>query len=298
MPLAVGAVGGVGRVYGQEVLVWWCVVFGGIAVVGYGASLAGVTRGRRAVRVLGRMVEFDVPVHGGSEGNGIPVVVSFQDPSTGEEFTLPYEGRSGDLVETAWKGREIGIRYRPGRPEEFAVTHDLSYGRYGVCLPNLAVLLVYAALVTSAALTSGYPWALLGVGVPWTVATMIAFHREVLVTRRRVAELTAAPTVPGRIVAVTKSVHTDDDGTFVAFNPVVTFTTREDTAVTGFCPFDLVDPSRSRGRDVTVHYLPTDPAVFTLDLAHNRRDLRSTVRFDGSLLLAGVAAVVVGVLQL
>ncbi|MET4925360.1 DUF3592 domain-containing protein [Streptomyces sp. PSRA5] len=284
--------------YGQEVLVWWCVVLGGLAVVGYGRSLAGVTRAQRTVRVPGRMVEIEPPVHGGQGANGIPVVVFFQDPSTGAEFTLPGKDRPGDVIETAWKGREIGIRYRPGRPEDFALTHDLSYGRHGVGRPNCAVFLVYAAVVTSAALTWGYPWALLGVGVPWTVATVIAFHREVGAARRRVAELTAGPTVPGRIVSVTKSVHTDDDGTFVAFNPVVTFTTREGTDVTSFCPFDLADPSRSRGRDVTVHYLPTDPSVFTLDLADSRRDLVATARFDGSLLLAGVAAVVVGVLQL
>ncbi|MET9554485.1 DUF3592 domain-containing protein [Streptomyces sp. NPDC006645] len=284
--------------YGQEALVWWCAVLGGLAVVGYGRSLAGATRAQRRVRVLGRIVGIEAPVHGSRNVGGVPVVISFQDPSTGEEFTLANNGGSGDTVEAAWQGREIGIRYRPGRPEDFDVDDDLWWGRYGVGWPNFAVFLIYAALVTSAALTWGYPWALLGAGVPWTVATVIAFRKEVGAARRRVADLTAAPTAPGRIVAVTRSEYHDSEGTLVAYGPVVRFTTRDDVAVTGFCPRGKKDLSGSVGQDVTVRYLPADPAVFTLDLADDRRELRSTVRFDGSLFLAGVAAVVIGLVQL
>ncbi|MFD9870556.1 hypothetical protein ACFXI8_12540 [Streptomyces niveus] len=39
--------------YGQEVLVGWCVVLGGLALVGYGRSFAGVTRAQRMVREIG-----------------------------------------------------------------------------------------------------------------------------------------------------------------------------------------------------------------------------------------------------
>ncbi|QHZ00271.1 hypothetical protein SSPS47_34795 [Streptomyces sp. S4.7] len=76
---------------------------------------------------------------------------------------------------------------------------------------------------------------------------------------------------------------------------MVSFTTREDTTVIGFRPFDVTDPSGSRGREVTVRYQPGDPAEFTLDLADTRRDLWAVVRFDLSVLLVGVAAVVTGV---
>lgn len=283
------------RVYGQEVLVAWCVVVGGLALVGYGRSFAGVTRAQRTVRVTGRIVAVEEPVHDGRRGKGIPVLISFQDPSTGQEFTLPTKDGNEVAIEVAWKGREIGILFRPGRPEDFSTTFDLEYGRHGVALPNFAVFLLYAALLTSAALTWGYQWALIGAGIPWTVVAAVASRHEISLAKGRLARLTAAPAVPGRIVSVTRSVYTDQDGTLVSFAPVVSFTTREDTTVIGFCPFDVTDPSGSRGREVTVRYQPGDPAEFTLDLADTRRDLWAVVRFDLSVLLVGVAAVVTGV---
>ncbi|AQU70432.1 DUF3592 domain-containing protein [Streptomyces niveus] len=281
--------------YGQEVLVGWCVVLGGLALVGYGRSFAGVTRAQRMVRVPGRIVAVEEPAHDGRKGTGIPVLISFQDPSTGQEFTLPKKDGNGLPIDVAWKGREIGILFRPGRPEEFRATFDPEYGRHGVALPNFAVFLVYAALVTSAALTWGYQWGLIGAGVPWTVLAAVASRHEISLARARIARLSAAPAVPGRIVSVTRSVYTDQDGTLVSFAPVVSFTTHEDTTVIGFCPFDVPDPSASRGREVTVRYQPGDPAEFTLDLSDSRRDLWAVVRFDLSVLLIGVAAVVAGV---
>lgn len=281
--------------YGQEVLVGWCVVVGGLALVGYGRSLAGVTRAQRTVGVPGRIVAVEEPAHDSRKGKGVPVLISFQDPSTGKPFTLPNRIGNELPLDVAWEGREIGILFRPGRPDDFRVTFDLESGRHGVGWPNFAVFLVYAALVTSAALTWGYQWALLGAGIPWTVVAAVVSRHEIRLAKRRLARLTAAPAVPGRIVSVTRSVHTDADGALVSFDPVVSFTTREGTTVVGFCPFDVADPSASRGREVTVRYRPGDPAEFTLDLADTRRDLWAVVRFDLSALLAGVAAVVAGV---
>ncbi|WP_436842485.1 hypothetical protein [Streptomyces niveus] len=122
----------------------------------------------------------------------------------------------------------------------------------------------------------------------------VASRHEIRLAKARLARLTAAPAVPGRIVSVTRPVYADQDGTLVSFAPVVSFTTHEDTTVIGFCPFDVPTPSDSRGREVTVRYQPRDPAEFTLDLQDTRRDLWAVVRFDLSVLLIGVAAVVAG----
>ncbi|WP_371649754.1 DUF3592 domain-containing protein [Streptomyces mirabilis] len=66
----------------------------------------------------------------------------------------------------------------------------------------------------------------------------------------------------GRVVAVLKSVSTDDDGhTSTRLVPVVTFTTLDGRAVTAYCESGLPDPAGSQGLDVTIHYAPDDPAV-------------------------------------
>lgn len=98
-------------------LALWCGAFGTIALVGYARSLAGMTPAQRAVRVMGRIERAREPRHGGSARDGIPVVVSFQDPSTGQEFTVTNDGDRGERITTAWPGREIGVRYsRPTGP--------------------------------------------------------------------------------------------------------------------------------------------------------------------------------------
>ncbi|WP_370740959.1 hypothetical protein [Streptomyces sp. Ncost-T10-10d] len=98
----------------DEVLALWWVVPAGLALLGYGRSLAGVTRAQRAVWVKARIVEVGQPAHGDSEKPGIPVTFAFQDPATGQEFTLPNAGRHGDAIREAWVGREVDVRYPPG----------------------------------------------------------------------------------------------------------------------------------------------------------------------------------------
>lgn len=281
-------------------LVLWCGVFGAVALIGYGRSLAGVTRTQRMVRVMGRIEQVREPRHGSSGKDGIPVVVSFQDPSTGQEFTVTNDGEHGERITTAWTGREIGIHYPRGRPHAFRFTGDLWGGRYGLGLPNFAVFLIYAGLVAVAAIDWGWPWALIGFGVPWTISGVYHVPANAREMSRRIDRLTSAAPVPGRVVAVLKDVSVDADDGHVrtSHTPVVTFTTHEGTAVTAYWPTGLTAPAGPHGRDVTIHYTPDDPAVFTPALAdehHSRKvDIVSGVLF----LLIGVAAVAVGAIML
>ncbi|MFJ2868875.1 DUF3592 domain-containing protein [Kitasatospora sp. NPDC087314] len=279
----------------NEFLTLWCGVFGAMALLGFGRSLAGVTRGQRMVRVMGRIERVREPRHDGSLSDGIPVVVSFRDPSTGQEFTVTNDGDCGDLVTTAWTGREIGVRYPPGRPHAFTFADDLQDGRRGLGWPSFAVLLVYLGLVVLAAIDWDWPWALLGVGGPLAVAIACALPRDTRRRRRHLDRLASVAPVQGRVIAVVKNVQTDEDGyTFVNRSPVVAFTTHEGTAVLAYCDSGLLDPANSRGRDVTIHYAPDDPGVFTPDLAAERRTRRTDLTCSVVVLLVAVAAVVVG----
>ncbi|MGW7448476.1 hypothetical protein [Kitasatospora sp. NPDC054795] len=118
------------------ILALWCGVFGAVALVGYGRSLAGLTRAQRAVRVKGRIERVREPRNGSSPNDGIAVVVRFQDPSTGEEFVVTNDSGTGDRISTAWVGREVGIRYPRGRPHAFRFTSDLQAGRRGLACPT------------------------------------------------------------------------------------------------------------------------------------------------------------------
>ncbi|MEV7942002.1 MULTISPECIES: DUF3592 domain-containing protein [unclassified Kitasatospora] len=283
----------------HDCLALWCGVFGTLALLGYGRSLAGVTRAQRTVRVMGRIERVQEPRHGGSEGDGIAVVVTFQDSSTGQEFTVTNDGDCGDRINTAWTGREIGIRYPPGRPHAFRFTNDLWAGRYGLGWPNFAVFLIYVGLVVVAAIDWGWPWALIGVGAPWSVFLACSLPQEVRQARSRFDTLAAMVPVPGRVVAVVRNVRTDEDGyTSTSQTPVVAFTTHEGVAVTAYCFSGLPDPTNSYGRNVTIHYSPADPADFTPDLASAQRSWRSGVTSGIVGLLVTASAAVVGAVLL
>ncbi|MEU7322142.1 DUF3592 domain-containing protein [Streptomyces griseoviridis] len=280
-------------------LALWCAVFGAAALVGYGRSLTGTSGAQRAVRVMGRIERVREPRHGGSPGDGIPVVVSFHDPSSGREFTVTNDGDRGDTVTAAWVGREIGVRYPPGRPHAFRFADDPDENRRGLARPNLAVLLAYVGVVVVVSVDRGRPWALLGAGVPWTVLILCHLPGNIRETRRRLARLAAMASVPGRVVAVLKRAGTDGDGnTFTTLVPVVAFTTREDTAVLACCPTGLPDPGDARGRDVTVHYAPDDPAVLTMDPAAQLRAARLDFVLNAVALALGTCLVVAGALAL
>ncbi|MFJ2377121.1 hypothetical protein ACIOZL_30960 [Streptomyces sp. NPDC087769] len=167
-------------------LVLWCGVFGAWALVGYGRSLAGMTRAQRTVRATGRIERVDEPRHGSSPSDGIAVVVSFQDPATGQEFTVTNEGERGERISVARTGRETGVHYPRGRPHAFRFANDLSEGGRGLGWPTFAVFLVYAGLVAVAAIDRGWPWALLGFCGPWALSGLYHLPGNVRDRNRRI----------------------------------------------------------------------------------------------------------------
>ncbi|MEV7569135.1 DUF3592 domain-containing protein [Streptomyces tanashiensis] len=280
-------------------LALWCGAFGALALIGYGRSLAGATRAQRTVTAVGRIDRVREPRHGSSPKEGISVVVTFHDPSTGEEFTVTNDGERGERITTAWTGREIGVRYPRGRPHAFRFTAGLDPAGRGLGWPNFAAFLVYAGLVVVTAIERGWPWALFGFGWPWAVSLVYHLPGNVRDVNRRIATLTSLTAVPGRVVAVLRNISTDEDGhTSTSLMPVVSFTTREGTAVTAYCDAGLPDPAAAYGRDVTVHYAPADPAVFTLDADAERRHPRQDIVLNVVGLLVVVATTAVGAVAL
>ncbi|MFJ4773475.1 DUF3592 domain-containing protein [Streptomyces uncialis] len=263
-------------------LALWCAVWGGAALVGFGMSLAGVTREQRTVRLTGRIEQVRRPRHGGPRRGGIWVVVSYRDPASGREVIVTNDGERGAMVTVAWEGREIGISHPRGRPHAYRFSHITEESGRGLCWPSFAVFLVYVGLVVLAAIEWGWPWALIGGGAPWAVCGAVQLPGAVRAKRRRGERLASMESVPGRVVAVLKDVTSDGDGGLsTTLTPVVSFTTREGTAVTAHCTSHLPDPAAAYGREVTVHYPSADPAGFTLDRAAEQRsagwDVRSHV---------------------
>ncbi|ASY31520.1 DUF3592 domain-containing protein [Streptomyces sp. CLI2509] len=247
------------------------------------------------MRTKGRIERVGEPRHGGSPSDGIAVVVAFQDPPSGREFTVTNGGGPGERIDMAWRGREVGVAYPPpGRPHAFRFTRAPADGGRGLGWPTFAVLLCYAGLVVFAAIDRGRPSALLGFCGPRALSGLCHLPGNVRDRKRRLEAPTAMAAVPGRVIAALKSISTDENGnasTHVV--PVVAFTTLDGTAVTAYCPPGLRDPAGSHGRDVTVHYTPEDPAVFTLDIGAERRSWKTdmTVNVVG-LVVVGAAAVV------
>ncbi|MFF0078778.1 DUF3592 domain-containing protein [Streptomyces canus] len=275
---------------------WW-VLPTGLALLGYGLPLVGLTPAQRAVWVKGRIVAVGQPAHGASKRPGIPVTVAFRDPATGQEFVLSNVGKHGDSVEEAWVGREVEVRHPRGRPHRFRVvlhSPEDKNGRYG---PSCTVVLLLIGLVIHATVLWGYPWALLGFGA--LVTAFAALSPDIRTARARDTLLAEAIAVPARVVAVTRDVYTDGEGDeIINHAPVVTFTTLEGTEVTVLSRDGIPDPSRSLGRRLTIHYAPLDPAVYTPDLAADRRANERAVGTILILLIAGTAAAVTGAILL
>ncbi|MFF3856550.1 DUF3592 domain-containing protein [Micromonospora sp. NPDC002575] len=283
----------------NEFLVLWCAVWGAVALVGYGMSLAGVTKAQRTVRLTGRIEQVRATRHGGSRKGGIPVVVSYRDPASGREVTVTNDGERGEMITAAWEGREIGVSHPRGRPHAYEFSNAPEEPDRGLFWPGFALFLVYVGLVVLVAIDRGWPWALIGLGGPWAVFAAAHLPGTVRAKNDRLARLAAMDTVPGRVVAVLKDVSVDEDaGTWTAITPVVSFTTREGTVVTAHCTSHLADPADSYGRDVTVHYTPADPADFTLDPAAEHRSEGQDMTFNVLAVVALAATAVAGVLFL
>ncbi|MFF7547362.1 DUF3592 domain-containing protein [Streptomyces canus] len=275
---------------------WW-VLPTGLALLGYGLALAGLTPAQRAVWVKGRIVAVGQPAHGTSKRPVIPVTVAFQDPATGQEFVLSNDGKHGDSVEEAWVGREVEVRHPRGRPHMFRVVLHSPEDKNGRSGPHCTMVLLLIGLVIHAIVLWGYPWALLGFG--GLVTAFAAISPDIRTARARDALLAEAVAVPPRVVAVTKDVYTDGEGgEIISHAPVVTFTTLEGTEVTVLSRDGIPDPSRSLGRRLTIHYAPSDPAVYTSDLAADRRGNKRAVGTIIILRIAGTAAVVTGAILL
>ncbi|WP_282794551.1 DUF3592 domain-containing protein [Streptomyces sp. CC224B] len=280
----------------DEFLVLWCAVWGAVAVAGYGMSLAGVTRAQRTVRLTGRIERVREPRHGGSRAGGISVVVSYRDPASGQEVTVTNEGERGEVITAAWEGREVGISHPRGRPHAYRFSTLPEQASRGLGGPNCALFLVYAGLVALAAVDRGWPWALIGFGGPGAVFAAVHLPGTVRARHDRVGRLAAMEAARGRIVAVLRDVTVDqDDGhTSTTLTPVVSFTTREGTAVTAHCTAHVPDPARAYGRDVTVHHTPADPSDFTLDRAAEQRSQNLDVVVNVLAIMVLAATAVVG----
>ncbi|WP_030683080.1 DUF3592 domain-containing protein [Streptomyces sp. NRRL B-1347] len=284
----------------DEFLVLWCAVWGAAALVGFGMSLAGVTKAQRTVRLAGRIERVREPRHGGSRAGGISVVVSYQDPASGQEVIVTNDGERGDMITSAWEGREVGVSHPRGRPHAYRFSHTPQEPSRGLGWPSFALFLVCVGLVVLAAVDWGWPWALIGFGAPGAVYAAVHLPRTVRAKNRRIEQLAAMDTAQGRVVAVLKDVSVDqDDGhTRTTITPVVSFTTREGTAVTAHCTAHLPDPARAYGRDVTVHYTPADPADFTLDRAAEHRSEGQDVTFNILVVVVLAATAVAGAVLL
>lgn len=257
----------------DEILPAWCAVWGAFALVGFGMSLAGVTKAQRTVRLAGRIDRVREPRHGESRGGGISVVVVYRDPATGQDVTITNDEDRGDMITAAWEGREVGVGYPRGRPHAYRFTNFPEKPSRGLGWPFFGLFLVYAGLVVWAAIDWAWPWALVGSAGPWALFGIAYLPGAVATAKTRVARLAAMETVPGRVIAVLRDISIDqDDGrTYTTHTPVLSFTTADGKAVLTHCTDHLPNPGGAKGREVTVHYSAADPVFFTLDREASRR---------------------------
>ncbi|MEU6751102.1 DUF3592 domain-containing protein [Spirillospora sp. NPDC046719] len=137
---------------------------------------------------------------------------------------------------------------------------------------------------------------MLGFCGPWALSGVYHLPGNIRDRKRRLGDLAAMAAVPGRVVAVLRSVTHDptDGNTWTSLMPVVAFTTLDGKEVTAYCESGLPDPAGSRDLDVTVHYAPADPAVFVLDVEAERRSWKRDMAVDVVGVLVVAAAAVVG----
>lgn len=277
----------------QGMLGLWWTVPAGLALVGYACSLAGLTRPQRAVWVTARVVEVHPPRHGESGNRGIAVTIVYHDPGTGREFRLRHENRRGDRVLVAWVGQEFPVRFPRRRPERFHLMLDSEGRTSGVGGPNCMVILLVLGLVVQSFFTWGWQWGLICAG--GLLLLVVALSRDAEYDRDRAAQLVSGVTVQGRVVAVTRDVHSDGEGSeSVSHACVVAFTTREGVEVTALCAQGIRNIAGSLGRDIPLRYAPADPSLLTADPDHERRERTSHIRFVATLLITGIVAIGTG----
>jgi hypothetical protein len=282
---------------GDVIVVLWCVGWAGVAGVQGWRYFRG---GAGVVRVLARVERVEVPREAGADRmDGVPVVIAFQDPGTGERLALPTTGRRNGTVDAAWVGRQVTVRFPAGRPYEFKVAGGAGLRRE-LGLAVTAACLVYAALVARLAFGTGDPgWAPLGIGV--MLAALMAWALAVTgrAARHRKALLATGAEATARVVAVAQSTHRDDDGhTHTRYSPVVTFHTPDGRAVTALSPDYVSGQAHTIGTETLVRYAPADPSIFAFDAREDGRAQGCGVVLVGFFGLAGLALTVVGVVLL
>ncbi|WP_405062548.1 DUF3592 domain-containing protein [Kribbella sp. NBC_01505] len=278
----------------MSLLRYWWVLPGGLAVLGYLLSFAGLTRSQRAEWVTARVVDLESPDHGASKDGGIPVTVSFRDPRSGQEFTLPNtDGKHGFPVRAAWIGRELVVYYPKGHPEKFRIALYPEAEGDGRDFPNVMVALLLLGLVIHAIVAWGYEWAFLGFGALLFLAGLLG--RDLRSARLRGRQLADAIAVPAHVVAVTTDVYKDGEGSeIINHAPVIAFTTTDGRAVLVQPLDNFPKPGTSLGREFTLHYAPSDPTVYTHNLDFDRKDRLNTARYTTVPRALGLLALLAG----
>ncbi|MEU6848332.1 DUF3592 domain-containing protein [Actinacidiphila alni] len=287
------------------VLALWCAGWASAAAIGLRRYATGASGGgARAVRVPARIVRVERPSSGARRSAGVPVVLAFRDPATGQELTVPTTGAHSGTLDAAWAGREIEVRFPPGQPYRFRMLTRPGQGRWqGLRLPAVAAFFVLAALLVRLSFVAGYGLGLLGLGALWTAALGTALRASLREYGRRRALLASPGTADGEIVAILEDERRDDDGhVHVSYTPVVTFTPPGAPTVTGV-PAPGSATSRHHHRDalglrIPVHYATVDPSVFHLDGASDRATMTCGLIALFPFALAGVALMVVGAVAL
>lgn len=281
------------------VLTVWCLGWAGVAGVGLWRYARVWSSG--TVRVAARVERVEAPRESGADAAaGVPVVLAFQNPATGEELRLPTTGARNGTLTAAWEGRQVTVRFPAGHPYDFRIANGTGRQR-DLALPVVAACFAWAGLVAHLALgDDGIGWIPLGFGAmvaSLTTWAALTTHRE---GRRRRDLLSAAQEATARVVASLRSTHRDDDGhTHTSYVPVMAFTTADGRTVTAVSPaYTSRSQPHTAGTEVAVRYAPADPSVFAFDLATDRRANGCGTGMLTVVAAAGVAAMVTGVVLL
>jgi hypothetical protein len=246
----------------------------GLCSAGLIRYATGRSRGRRAVRVTGRVVSLEPPAPHADARHGLPVTVAFREPGTGRELAVPATGGRNGRLAAAWPGREVAVRFPPGKPFRFRFTTGRRHALRDLALPLAAGVLCAAVLLVRHAVRDHSPGSvMLGFGLAWSVGWVVVCTHGVRVHLARKALLRDAPAVDAVVVSVVDIRHEDDDHPRYTYSPVVTFTTLDGRAVTGIGPGAGRHAVHDIGSTVTVRYAPADPAVFLIEPSPERAEL-------------------------
>jgi hypothetical protein len=218
---------------------------------------------------------------------GVLAEIGFVDPAGGREIVgVNRQGR----LDAAWVGREVEVRFPPGKPEKFRVVAGAGEVDRELARPATLFAVAAVALIARAATGPGMRWLVVGFCALWTLVNV---HILVSAIRRlsyRRARLTAPAQVTGRIVALLENRSSGDDGmSSVTYTPVVRFTTLDGLAVTGVCQIGGTSRRQSLGRELPLRYAPDDPSVFEPDQPGDRAGAGCGLFVAGLFFLVGIA---------